>query len=130
MNVSASFVAITALLLAGSTVWAEDCKCTVFPFEPEPPCFDHCAASLLLEADPERLEAVLDLPPSLADKLQKDRENPGQQKSMEALSPSFDEAEMSYISQKVRNLSPDEFKFLLDSAAPYNFEDKPNLEMR
>lgn len=48
------------LLLSSGTVFAEeDCDCTIFPFEPDPPCFEECSGKLLAIATAEQLEEVM-----------------------------------------------------------------------
>lgn len=115
MNVTSTLSAIAVFIFATSTAWAEGCACNIFPFEPEPPCFDECAATLLIEADPDRLEAVLDLAPATTFRIQQSRYGGVHPTSLEKLSIGLDDGEKKYVSSKIRKLSEEEFEYLRDS---------------
>lgn len=108
-------LAMSYASLASSLVWAESCSCTTFPFQPDPPCFDQCSATLILEADPDRLQAVLDLSQSAVNSIREVRMNAILPKNLPDLSGGFQEAEFSYVKEKLRGMSETEFRYLQDS---------------
>ena len=45
------------------------CDCTIVPFEPNPPCFERCAAKILCLADSGELTNIFGLPETLSDRI-------------------------------------------------------------
>jgi len=54
-----------SMLVLPPAAAAVDCACKVFPFTPDPPCFQQCTAILIAEGDLDRLQSVLELPDEL-----------------------------------------------------------------
>lgn len=66
-------VMVTLLLLTTwSGGWAKQtCKCTIFPFIPDPPCFSRCCPKLLQNISPEAAHTILGLSMALAKEVSK-----------------------------------------------------------
>ena len=103
---------LALLLLIPFLTRAQDCDCKVWPFKPDPPCFDPCAVKLLVKADPKRLQEVLNLPDAFLSRILRLR---SQAYIPESLSSAFDPEEKQYIERRLRSLSANEAQSLLNS---------------
>lgn len=55
-------VALASLPAVSGAQSRSDCPCTPYPFSPDPPCFNICAATVLNTSSREEVFGVLDLP--------------------------------------------------------------------
>ena len=57
-----AILALTMIPAFGNAQSEPKCLCTPYPFSPDPPCFEICAARLINASSIDELLAVLDLP--------------------------------------------------------------------
>lgn len=65
MNLKQYIYTLILFLVLVIPTSGQSCYCNTWPFVPDPPCFDKCAANLLIESDISRLQEVLKLPDNL-----------------------------------------------------------------
>jgi hypothetical protein len=60
------WIIVLVLLSFTSPSIAADCDCTIFPFKPDPPCFDICTAKHLAVATTSELETIAGIDSNIA----------------------------------------------------------------
>jgi hypothetical protein len=104
-------VGLLLLARVGSAVAAE-CNCKSFPYVPDPPCFNQCAANLLLDSDLGQLSALLKLPQPLAAKVSAFRSQAVLPKTFSELTKQLTKDEAQYLERQIRGLDQAKFRSL------------------
>ena len=60
MKIAAAISSVLFVVYSGAFA-AEDCDCTIFPFKPNPPCFDVCTAHALSKLRESNIDSVVNL---------------------------------------------------------------------
>ena len=60
------WIIVLFLLTFANLSIAADCDCTIFPFKPDPPCFDICTAKHLSVATASELELIAGIEPNIS----------------------------------------------------------------
>ena len=60
------WIIVLFLLMFANPSIAADCDCTIFPFKPDPPCFDICTAKHLAAATASELEIIAGIDPNIS----------------------------------------------------------------
>lgn len=113
MNLSRLIGVFMILLLASPVLAArEDCDCNIYPYQPDPPCFDVCSVQLLAEISVEEAQEVLGLSSDLAERAV----FAFQQEPYGLASSIYDyelkDEELALIERRLRGLSQEQFKIL------------------
>ncbi len=117
MKTFTKIMVILMVSLIPSSVLAENCYCKKFPFQPDPPCFDLCSVNLVLKTDLERLQAVLDLPDSMTEKIIRIRHMAFDSplKKLSDIQMVLNKFEYEYVYEKLRRMSKAQFMYLRNS---------------
>jgi len=60
------WIIVLALFSFTNPCIAADCDCTIFPFKPDPPCFDICTAKHLAAATASELQTIAGIDSNIA----------------------------------------------------------------
>lgn len=123
---------IILVFMSAQTIMAEDCNCTIFPFKPDPPCFNVCAARLIDKAAVEELEFIVGLDKDVAQRIvsfaEIDGKGPvesgkgkgpvesGPVESLDMYKLVLSEKEYQTLKNKIRSLSQSQAKYLMQAA--------------
>lgn len=69
------WIIVLVLLSFTNPSIAADCDCTIFPFKPDPPCFDICTAKHLAVATASELETIVGIDSNIARRIASIPEN-------------------------------------------------------
>lgn len=113
------------LILLTMTSWssltkADQCDCTIWPFAPDPPCFDQCATPLLLEGDIEMLQEKLNLSPKTLEAVRSARRHKAAGENV-SLSEIFDVTAENEIETRLRALDEQDIAPLLQNSPMESF---------
>jgi len=95
---------ILFIFIIGGVSKAQNCDCTIYPFKPDPPCYEKCTAKILANAVEEELELIVGLDKHLAGKIVEfdGRRNAD---SLEPYRHLFDKKEFETLDKKLRSLN-------------------------
>lgn len=99
---------------------ADQCDCTVWPFDPDPPCFDQCATALVLEGDIEVLQQKLSLSPGTLEEVRRIRRYKTVGETV-SLSETFEATAENEIETRLRALDAEDVEPLLRNAPMKTF---------
>lgn len=102
---------IILVFLSAQKVMAEDCKCIIVPFKPDPPCFKICATRLINKAAIEEMELIIGLDKDVAQRIAKKSESPVE--SIDIYKQVLSEKEFQTLENKIRSLSQSQVKYLM-----------------
>lgn len=88
----------------------ENCPCTPYPFQPDPPCFKICYGRVIANADPATISWVLKLPVQLEMELAIIHSDPA---PYALITGTFDDFEPD-IRKAFDDADPDELQYLLE----------------
>lgn len=106
---------VLVLLSQVAALPAEECDCTIYPFSPDPPCFDECVASLLAIASEEDLLEFLKLDKDVAERI-KELDEDKIPRALAGYKEILSRREFGELERKLRNLEPEEFNQLREEA--------------
>lgn len=82
----------------------QKCDCTIYPFKPNPPCYDKCTANILATANKDELELIVGLDGDLAKRIVK-LDRTGELDSLQNYSKVLTKEDFRILSDKLESLN-------------------------